>query len=425
MDDTYDVIVAGAGLAGLAAAVTAARAGRRVLVVDGHPPGGRARTDDRRGFLFNQGAHALYLGGPAARVLTELGVGVPAGGAPPKDQWGAAGELVSRLPFTARGALRSRLVDTVGKAQLGRFVLRLRSLEPATLADRSAATWLDELGLRPGATEILRTIAHVSSYADDLDAISADAVAGQLQAAVAHGVRYLDGGWQVLVDGLRGSAKAAGAEMRTGTPVVAIDTAAAGTVVVRLGDGEELGAPAAVLAVGGPAAAAALLPEPPRWDALGPPATVACLDLGLRRPPRIGVLFGVGEPLYLSCHTPAADVAPPGGWVVHLGRYGARDADADRAQLWAHARTAGVRDDDVVEQRFLARMIVTHAVPVPGSGLAGRPGVDAAGAPGVYVAGDWVGPDGLLADGALASGQAAGSRAASHAAAALSGAPRL
>ena len=80
MEDTYDVIVAGAGLAGLAAAATAARSGRRVLVVDGHAPGGRARTDDRRGFLFNQGAHALYLGGHATRVLGDLGLPVPSGG---------------------------------------------------------------------------------------------------------------------------------------------------------------------------------------------------------------------------------------------------------------------------------------------------------------------------------------------------------
>jgi hypothetical protein len=142
---------------------------------------------------------------------------------------------------------------------------------------------------------------------------------------------------------------------------------------------------------------------------------VACLDLGLSRPPRKRVLVGLGEPLYFSTHTPSAALAPTGQWVAHVMRYGARDAETDRADLWAHARVAGVDKGDVVEHRFLARMVVTHAVPVPGLGLAGRPRVDAPGVPGVYVAGDWVGPDGLLADGALASGAAAGQRAASHA----------
>ena len=223
MNASVDVVVVGAGLSGLAAGATAARRGARVVIVDGHPAGGRARTDDRRGFRFNQGAHALYLGGHAARVLGDLDVGVPSGGDPSTDQWGVAGDLVSPLPFSAGKAVRSKLLDTVGKAQLGRFVLKLRSLDPAPLADRSAEAWLSGLGLRPEATAILRTLAHVASYADDLSAISADAVAAQIKGAVSNGVRYLDGGWQVLVDGLTRSAVDAGADVRIGSPVVAVE----------------------------------------------------------------------------------------------------------------------------------------------------------------------------------------------------------
>lgn len=416
MDDTSaDVIVVGAGLAGLAAGATAARAGRRVLVLDGRSPGGRARTDERGGFLFNQGAHALYAGGHAERVLGELGIAIPPGGKPSTDTYGRRGDLVSPLPFTASGALRSKVVSAGGKAQLGRFALGLRSVDPAPLADRSAEAWLAGLGLRDDATAVLRLLSRVASYADDLDAISADAVAGQLEGAVSKGVRYLDGGWRVLVAALQATVEAAGGEVRTGDPVVAVDGVDGGASVA-LGDGTALVAPAVVLATGGPAATASLLREPPRWGLVGPPATAACLDLGLRRMPDRPVLFGVDEPLYLSTHTPSADLAPAGGHVVHLMRYGAREADLDRADLWEHARIAGVQDGDVVEQRFLARMVTNHAVPVPGSGLEGRPSVEAAGIPGVYLAGEWVGPDGLLADAALASGQAAGRIAATRSA---------
>ena len=66
------------------------------------------------------------------------------------------------------------------------------------------------------------------------------------------------------------------------------------------------------------------------------------------------------------------------------------------------------------EERFLRRMTVVGATPTPATGgLAGRPGIDSTGLPGVFVAGDWVGPRGWLADCTLSSGEAAGAAAAS------------
>jgi phytoene dehydrogenase-like protein len=56
----WDVIVIGAGLAGLAAGATATRAGAAALVLEAHVPGGRARVTTRDGFVFNRGLHALY-----------------------------------------------------------------------------------------------------------------------------------------------------------------------------------------------------------------------------------------------------------------------------------------------------------------------------------------------------------------------------
>ena len=61
----------------------------------------------------------------------------------------------------------------------------------------------------------------------------------------------------------------------------------------------------------------------------------------------------------------------------------------------------------MVTDRFLHRMIVAHALPRPGAGLAGRPPVEVPGLRGVFVAGDWVGPVGMLADASLASAEAA------------------
>ena len=61
------VVVVGAGLAGMTAALTASDHGATVTVLEARvDPGGRARTlAVDGGFLLNQGAHALYRGGPA------------------------------------------------------------------------------------------------------------------------------------------------------------------------------------------------------------------------------------------------------------------------------------------------------------------------------------------------------------------------
>jgi phytoene dehydrogenase-like protein len=416
--ETFDVVVIGGGLAGLAAAATAAKAGQRTVLLEGHTPGGRATTDERRGFKFNQGAHAVYLGGAGNAVLGRLGVthrGHPpiAGGT-----HGLVGDDVSPLPFSPAAALKSQHVSFRGKAQVAKLLgLGVNRIDTTTLADRSAEAWLADLGLRDDATAVIRTVMRVACFSDDLAAISADAAVRQLQLAVKPGVSYLDGGWQTLVDGLLGAALTAGADVRAHHLVFAIEPDGRAWVV-RTG-GDEMGAVrgrTVIVAGLAPQATAALLPGAPEWTGLGPATTVACLDLGTSRVPSVPVLFGVDRPLYFSTHCPPGDLAPRGRAVVHLMRYGTTKAEADRAELVDLARRAGVADGDIVEQRFLARMVVAHATPVPGSGLRGRPAVDATGAAGVFVAGDWVAPDGMLSDATLASAEAAARAAVTHAA---------
>ena len=94
-------------------------------------------------------------------------------------------------------------------------------------------------------------------------------------------------------------------------------------------------------------------------------------------------------------------------------RYGARRADEDRPRLEQLVAEAGVEPGDVITRRFLAHLPVTGTIPRAATGgMAGRPAVGDTGVPGVTMAGDWVGPVGLLADASLASGRSAGLLAA-------------
>ena len=57
---------------------------------------------------------------------------------------------------------------------------------------------------------------------------------------------------------------------------------------------------------------------------------------------------------------------------------------------------------------------VSGTTPTAGRGLAGRPTVAIEEHPGAFLAGDWVGPEGLLLDAVAASAVAAGEQAAAR-----------
>ncbi len=398
------MIVIGAGLAGLAAGATATRAGSAVLVLDAHVPGGRARVTTRDGFVFNRGLHALYQGGAGWRVLRSLGI-EPQGSAPPLGRYQAlAGGRLHLMP-TGPGSLRSTtLLGPEDKEALAALLAGLSRLTPRRPAGASVSQWIAGAGLGPAAAAAVSALVRLTTYACDLDTFAADAAVAQLQLA-AGGVVYLDGGWAQLVARL-----AVRCQVRTGIKVTGV-APVAGRVEVATGDGP-LAARSVIIAAGRPAAARRLLPADPGWGDLGPELTAACLDAGSRRVPDPGYVLGIDAPVYAAVQAPPARQAPPGQAVVAAVRYGATEARADRAALQAHLERAGLREEDVVTSRFLARMVVAGAAPVAArGGLGGRPAVGATGLPGVYLAGDWVGPAGLLADAALASGHAAALRA--------------
>lgn len=415
--ERFDVVVVGGGLAGWAAAATAAGPGRRVQVVDPTGRGGRAATDDQHGFLLNRGAHALYEHGAGAGVLARLGVR-PTGDRPPlRGGLGRHGDRIGLLPSSAGAILRTSLLGARDRIRVARLFASIGRWEPADLRGTSTEAWFDALGLDGVPREIAATYVRLATYAADHHALSADVAAAQLQLAIA-GVRYVDGGWTTIVDGLRSVAAARGATA-TRAKVHGI-VPVSGGVEVTIGD-DVVVAAEVVLAAGSPEACGNLLPErPAAWSDLGPAAYASCLDVGLDHVPDTGVLLGIDQPLYAIRHTPAAALAPPGGAVVHAMRYLRADEHPDptatRAELEEHLRLAGTDPDRATVARSLHRMAVVTALATPDrGGLAGRPGPDSAGLEHVLVAGDWVGPVGHLADASLASGEAAGTHAARRA----------
>jgi len=401
MRTDWDVIVVGAGLAGLTAGATAATGGADTIVLEAHQTGGRARTVAKAGYVFNMGAHAFYRGGPGAKILCSLGVepdGAP--GPFPRYKLLKDGEL-HVMPTGPSSLMSTTAMGAASKAQFVRLLGLLPAMRPAKLSGTTVDEWIAEHNMRPDVAVIVRALIRLSTYVADTAELSADAAIGQLQIGGRAGVLYLHGGWAQLFEGL---SRRVQVENRCKVASLEPD---GHDVVVRTTDAV-LRTRRVIVAPGTPTATRALLPADPGWPELGRPVTAACLDLGLTRVPSPGYALSADQPLLGVVAGPPARLAPEGRAVVQAIRYGATDADSDRRSLDDHVGRLGVDTADIETSRFQARLVVAGSTPrAADGGVPGRPRVTDSGQPGIYIAGDWVGPEGLLADAAIASGHQA------------------
>jgi phytoene dehydrogenase-like protein len=431
-----EVIVIGGGVAGLASATYIARAGRRVrLLEQASAIGGRARTTERAGFYLNLGPHALYRGGRGIEVLTDLGVRVT--GRPPSvsGAYAIKGGAKHMFPTGVVSMLATGLFNLPAKLEAARVLGSFQKIEPEPLMGVSLLDWLNTEIAQPSVREFVSAAMRIATYTNAPELISAGVAISQLKLAQGSGVLYLDGGWQSIVEGLGESARLAGVEIETGVKVELIERDAAGAVrAVRLKDGRALETHAVVVA-SSPQAAVALLERGDQTSLAlrvkeSIPVKAACLDVALHQLPKPKALyaFGIDRPLYLSVHSASARLAPEGSALIHVAKYlppGSGDSpeavERELEQLLDMVQP-GWRAE-VAHRRFLPDMIVMNAMPLASrGGASGRPAPRVEDVEGLFVAGDWVGREGLLVDASLASAREAAREVTSHASAAVAAA---
>lgn len=412
----FDIAVVGGGIAGLVAGITAAESGAKVLVVDAHAAGGRARTTERDGFHHNIGPHALYLAGHLQPFLATRNID-PTGGIPnTKRVRLLRDDTLHRLSMNPFSIAATKLLRPRSRIRLLSLLAGLPTMKTGRFV---GIPWQDFLGNQPDdVAGLVAMLVRTGTYVNAPATFDSGAALDQLKLAL-KGVRYVDGGWQTIVDTLTQVFARAGGTLLGNTPVATIRSD--GDVALETSSGV-VHANAVVIAGLAPASVERLTGASIRGgDQIGSIIHGAALDLALDRI-HDGLVFGVDEPLYLTPHAPVARLAPTGCGLVSVFRYvpdGESEASAshDRGRLRRFAEQAGITQDHVVHERYLHRLVVANGFPTArGGGLRGRPTADALGIDGVFIAGDWVGGDGQLADAASASAEAAARHAIAHSA---------
>ena len=421
-----NVIVVGGGLAGLAASIFLARGGRTVTVFEKRRYlGGRAVTHLRHGFRFNLGAHAFYRGGIGSQVLRELGIPVR-GGRPDGKGLALYRDREYRFPGTPLQLLLTGMFSIGEKLEAVPLLLRIRQTKKFDkFRSMSTREWLDRKVKSPRVREGVAAMLRLATYCNEPERQSAAAALAQLRLAM-RGVIYVDEGWQKIVDALHSAAVAVGVNFVTSSRVIAIEhdgkvrgielgglemEVEKDTVSVALPDpeaGDEIGtklkADTVLLAVD-PETARELIQTPVEWPEMRR-VTASCLDVALSKLPEPKRKFAVGvdDPLYLSVHSAWAQLTPKGGALIHTARYGGGE-QADLEKLLDRVQP-GWRDV-IVHRRYLPGMVVSNAVLPPAKeGKSARP-QPVTPIEGLYLAGDWVGEEGILSDASLASARVA------------------
>ena len=415
--DRREIAIVGGGVAGLVAAnQVASDGGRPVLFEAGPILGGRAQTLRVEGYCLNQGPHALYLGGAFHTAMRDFGVS-PSGRGPDLPNglalWGHEAH-----PFPTRLAQRHpEPLNEAEAAALSVFLRRVRN-DLHIGEGVSLATTLVDLPAK--ARAIIEALVRLSTYVDAPAQIDAKAALSQLRLSF-QGTIYVDGGWGRLIDGLERAALGAGAIVRCRAKVGGVHSDGAGWRL-SLRDGRSERFPAVIVALP-PKNAAAVVSVSAQLAASSAatcPVRLMSLDLALSPLLRqdANFILGIDTPTYLSVHSAAATLAPPSGALMHLARYfGPADPIStdhfEDLRRIADSFHPTWREQLVHEQRLSG---ATVAYDFPRIDRAGRrTEIGLPDAPGVFLAGDWIGDEGMLADAAAASGRAAARAARAHA----------
>lgn len=408
----YDVAIVGGGIAGLTAAVYAAKAGKKTIVIErAERLGGRAITNKKKGAYFNLGGHALYHG-DAYATFRELGLSLQ-GNKPSIDGYGIWKGKLHTMPMGVSSLLTTPLLSWKGKMELASWLAKLGKLDTRRYDRVSLREWIEGNVYDPMARHLFYALLRTASYVAAPDLQAAGTVLKQLQNSL-QGVLYLDRGWGATVDELGTKASELGVRFLTKSKAASVDHGEGAVRHVQCEDGTRIEAANIILAVP-PAAAYQLVPNAEAtalhaWKDQAIEITSACLDVALRRlpKPKQQFVYGIDQTVFLSNQSRAAYLSEDGAQVVSLIKYQGKETDPEQ-DLRELERALDLiqpawRDELIVSQ-YLPKITVCHDF--MHLNRQENPGPAVPEIKGLYVAGDWASHGEMLVDASTASAKRA------------------
>jgi len=373
------ITVIGGGVAGLTAAICCAEQGATVRLLEAHDAlGGRARSEDGQ-YKANLGPHAIYKGGTLWNWLNDRELMPP----------------LARPRLTGYRFHYDGVVHRTPPMAMLPTALRLRGRQAPV--DQDFRSWVtDHSDAR--TAHALSSVAGVYTFHHDPGELSAAFVWERSQRLLLNPnspVRFVVGGWSMLIESLAKRATSLGVEIVTGERVTELPTEPV-IVALELKD------------------ARALLDD----DTLDwPSGTTVCLDLGLRdRDGDPWIVSDLDSSGWAERYSAQDSSLAPDGETLVQAQMGIRP---DESVEDATARLEQMLDASFEEWRgrvtWRRRQVMSGrsgALDLPGTTWQDRPAIDRGS--GVYLCGDQVAAPGCLAEVSFASAIEAAGLAVAH-----------
>ncbi|MFD8524789.1 FAD-dependent oxidoreductase [Streptomyces capillispiralis] len=375
------ITIVGGGLAGLAAAITAAELGAPVTLHESHSTlGGRARST-KSPYVTNDGTHVFFVNGEPWQWLLGRGLAGPF--------VRLTSQEVMRMRFRRRGKLRGSLPA----GYLRMTLLGRRRVPPHELSFRDWATPLF------GEQAVRDSVGFLGPVLYDADPARLSA-AFVFERLLRVGTpkyplptRYVIGGWGAVVDRMADRARELGVRVETGARITELPED--GPVVVATGLD----------------AARTLLGDPGlRWES----GASVLLDVAMTPAKKDGnVTFDMDEGGFVGHYSDHDPTLAPAGEDLWQGQMPLRAGESkaaalDRLRSLYDLTAPGWRERTTWQRDYVSRGR-TGALDLPGRTWRDRPAVDRG--EGVFLAGDSVAAPGILAEVSLHSGRTAAARA--------------